>query len=103
MEAAKKTRVTHWVIVGHRAIRFVWKKSNDRKLETYVEIPLATIVSCEVSFKQKPVSNKQQTNQKYLVNLKGIRESGDPNFVIIRDSMNQSYSMFTAHVSFDIS
>ncbi|CDS42665.1 myosin XV [Echinococcus multilocularis] len=96
-EGSEKSRVYNWCIVGHKSIRFVQQKKNDRNLEPYAEVPLASIVTCDASFKERPMPHRTIAGQKYLVNTKGIRLTDEPNHVTIRDDKGYVYDMYTSY------
>nr|CDS17618.1 myosin XV [Echinococcus granulosus] len=96
-DGSEKSRVYNWCVVGHRSIRFVQQKKNDRNLEPYAEVPLASIVTCDASFKERPMPQRTIAGQKYLVNTKGIRLTDEPNYVTIRDDKGYVYDMYTSY------
>ncbi|EUB55542.1 Myosin-XV [Echinococcus granulosus] len=97
-DGSEKSRVYNWCVVGHRSIRFVQQKKNDRNLEPYAEVPLASIVTCDASFKERPMPQRTIAGQKYLVNTKGIRLTDEPNYVTIRDDKGYVYDMYTSYL-----
>ena len=76
------------------------QKKNERNLEPYAEIPLSSILSCEASYKERPMPDRQVAGQKYLVNTKGIRPTNDSNYVTIKDDKGHTYNMYTSYVGF---
>uniref|UniRef100_A0A0R3WJI4 MyTH4 domain-containing protein n=1 Tax=Hydatigena taeniaeformis TaxID=6205 RepID=A0A0R3WJI4_HYDTA len=96
-DGSEKSRVYNWCIVGHKSIRFVQQKKNERNLEPYAEVPLASIVSCDALFKERPMPQRPIAGQKYLVNTKGIRLTDEPNYVAIKDDKGHIYDMYTTY------
>uniref|UniRef100_A0A5K3EUU6 Myosin motor domain-containing protein n=2 Tax=Mesocestoides corti TaxID=53468 RepID=A0A5K3EUU6_MESCO len=94
-DGSGKARSYDWCIVGHKAIRFVRQKRNERNLELYAEVPLSSIVSCEAVCKERPIVQPSVAGQKYLINTKGIRLTDEANYVAIKDDKGRAYDMYT--------
>ncbi len=73
-------------MLGHTAIRFARQRGNERTLETYAEVPLGQIVSCEAKYAPRPLQNPKagiQAGQHSLADVKGIRDGDEPNFIVL--------------------